>query len=372
MQTGPTESSRDVVVCCDGTWNEPRGAATNVLRVVGALSERRETSCFYHPGVGTVATTSKFTGGRRRVAAFLDGATAWSFEPRVAMAYQFIVENWRPGDRLFLFGFSRGAFAVRVVAALLHRVGLLKSQHVNLIPHLIALYRKRSGTRGDRKYWSGIEMFRNTFAVNKEGDKRSSVPVTFLGVWDTVKSVGYFTTHTYPHTDSNPSVASTRHALAIDERRAFFQPERILCKGAHQRERWFAGVHADIGGGYPHREGQLWRPPYEWVMEGAIEAGLPVDSSRILQLPNGTEPVAEPWLERIHDSMRWYWRPAEIVLHRWFDRMTKRSRCRVGLGRRRVILPAADIAPSVAKRISAGVGYAPSNLPSDSDLEAEI
>ena len=165
-ETGSSVSPRDVVVCCDGTWNEPRSSTTNVLRVVAALDERPTTRCFYHPGVGTVATTSKLFGLRRRLAEFLDGATAWSFEPRVAMAYRFVVENWRPGDRLFLFGFSRGAFAARVVAALLHRVGVLKPQHVNLIPHLIALYRKRLGEPGNRGYWSGIEMFRNKFSLN--------------------------------------------------------------------------------------------------------------------------------------------------------------------------------------------------------------
>ena len=185
-----------------------------------------------------------------------------------------------------------------------------------------------------------------------------------MGLWDTVKSVGYFTTNTYPHTDSNASVASIRHVLAIDERRAFFQPEPINPRNTQQLERWFTGVHADIGGGYPDRDGQLWRPPYEWVLEGALAAGLPANADRILQLPADQEAVAEPWLEPIHDSMRWYWLPAELVPNRWFDRTTGEASWRVGFGRRRAMDASDLIHPSVAKRIDKIATYLPSNLPS--------
>src|SRR5262249_14758015 len=126
-------------------------------------------------------------------------------------AYVFIMNHFEPGDRLFLFGFSRGAYTVRVVAALLHMYGLVPIGNEPLAPYAIRMLTVRTN---DRFTLAG--QFKETFS-------RPCAP-SFVGVWDTVSSVGWVGNPLkVPFTANNPDIAVGRHAVSIDEHRAFFR-----------------------------------------------------------------------------------------------------------------------------------------------------
>lgn len=146
------------------------------------------------------------------------------------------METWEPGDRVFIFGFSRGAYTARVLAAMLYALGLLPRVCGNLVPYALRLFDSVRGTDKDSgtNYWKLLNQFRQTFArpVSPDDDSRR-FPVWFLGLWDTVSSVGWvWNPKSYPHTRSNRAVQFVRHAVALDERRCFFrQPERGMRSG---------------------------------------------------------------------------------------------------------------------------------------------
>jgi uncharacterized protein (DUF2235 family) len=126
------------------------------------------------------------------------------------------MDTWEPGDRVFLFGFSRGAYAARVLAGLLHALGLLPRGCDNLVPYALRLFGSLRGTApgGGESYWEVGAGFRRTFARPvAAGDDERTFPVHFLGVWDTVSTVGWvWNPQSYPYTACNPGVAVVRHA----------------------------------------------------------------------------------------------------------------------------------------------------------------
>jgi uncharacterized protein (DUF2235 family) len=186
--------------------------------------------------------------------------------------------TWEPGDSVSLFGFSRGAYTARVLAAMLHAMGLLPRGNQNLVPYLQRLFRslppRSQGSEEDQSwYWRLVNRFRVTFAREVPHDPRNQrhFPIHFLGLWDTVSSVGWlWDPRSYPFTAQNPSVGVIRHAVSLDERRAFFRQNLLSpTDGQDCKEYWFPGVHADVGGGYPPEEGGLWRLPFVGDHRGA-------------------------------------------------------------------------------------------------------
>lgn len=176
-----------IVICCDGTWNDRNQRATNVAKMAQLVTPLGEDEAgttvaqlvYYDPGVGTERNwLSKITGG-----AFGEGLSA-----NVLQAYRFIIDNYTEGDQIFLFGFSRGAFTVRSLAGLVRKCGILRKEHSPLAARAFDYYRARSKTPDDRRSWNGVDgepvlSFRQEHAV-------FPVPVHFLGVWDTVGSIG--------------------------------------------------------------------------------------------------------------------------------------------------------------------------------------
>ena len=150
---------------------------------------------------------------------------------KVGEAYTFLMDNWEPGDQVFLFGFSRGAYGVRVLAGLLHSLGLMPHGNYNLVPYVLRLYDavRKEGThrenRHESDHWKLCDEFRWTFARRvTEGDDSRQFPVHFLGLWDTVSSIGWlWDPAKFPYTAHNPSVGIIRHAVSLDERRCMFR-----------------------------------------------------------------------------------------------------------------------------------------------------
>ncbi|KAJ8469873.1 hypothetical protein ONZ45_g16744 [Pleurotus djamor] len=187
-----------------------------------------------------------------------------NFERIIHAAYKWLSENYQPGDRIFLFGFSRGAYQVRVIAGMIELVGLLHKGNENQIPFAYELYTamtaysKRESTPptpGTPQKLSDEEQLCQSF---KKSLCYEDVKVHFVGAWDTVSLIGVFRGKSLPETVSGMKhVCHFRHALALDERRAKFQPEYVnggegpiddKNKG-DVKEVWFKGTHSDIGGG---------------------------------------------------------------------------------------------------------------------------
>ncbi|KAJ8503121.1 hypothetical protein ONZ45_g11141 [Pleurotus djamor] len=266
---------RNLIINIDGTSNQFSEYSTNIVEMFSRIikdfdeGEEIEQLVFYNSGIGTYARPSfrSLHYLKQVIINHIDTAIAWNFERIIHAAYKWLSENYRRGDRIFLFGFSRGAYQVRVIAGMIERVGLLHKGNENQIAFAYELYASLvkhsrretpksssatqehaapSKTREDQL----CEQFKNSLC-------HKNVKVHFVGVWDTVSSIGVFRGKSLPETVSGMShVCHFRHALALDERRAKFQPEYVNGGLGPQpgqpgdvKEVWFAGTHSDIGGG---------------------------------------------------------------------------------------------------------------------------
>ena len=199
------------------------------------------------------------------------------------------------GDQLFLFGFSRGAYTARAVASVLRMYGLIRPDNEPLVPYAIRMmmgYRARARTR-TATHNRSRRLFRSGTGLQ---GVRCQVPHCwpwFVGVWDTVSSVGWIENPLkLPYIADNPSIQIGRHAIAIDERRAFFRSHLWRPSSRADQEHgpkdlkqvWFPGVHCDVGGGYLEAESGLSKVALEWMLDEAQSAGLLVDPARRRQI----------------------------------------------------------------------------------------
>ncbi|MBM68396.1 MAG: hypothetical protein CME43_02825 [Haliea sp.] len=305
-------SGKHIVICADGTWNDPEDEnPTNVLRIARAISPRaangRRQVVFYDWGVGSYYAQAS------------GGVTGLGMTKNIQDGYRFIVQNFDPGDRLFLFGFSRGAYTVRCLAGMLNNCGILRRSEANRIPEAFTLYKQRNAPPGSVT----SEQWRQRFAV---GGQRATVD--FIGVWDTVGALGIPTRVLAfaeekdlfydPVLGSNVRVA--RHAVSIDEERSDFEPTLWApSESADMQQVWFAGVHADVGGGYPADDAgkRLSDIPLHWMAKEAERSGLRLE-------PHLLNPLVLDSTATAHRSYQRFWRalgrysrpiPDDAVLH---------------------------------------------------------
>jgi uncharacterized protein (DUF2235 family) len=349
---------RNLVLCLDGTSNRYSKANTNVVKLFGTLlRDAPEQLAYYQTGIGTNTPPGIYDRVVRRVVETLDKAFAILLDDHVLAAYDYLCQTWEPGDRIFIFGFSRGAYTARVVAAMVHKVGLLSRGNDELLPFAWDMFAHQR----DPALWQG---FRATFG--------REVPVDFLGVWDTVSSVGWaYSPQHYPFTMNNPCVRVLRHALALDERRAYFpQNEWTHEPPAWQdvQQVWFAGVHSDVGGGYPEAESGLAKITLRWMLGHAERAGLLLQPERVAAiLPDRTgNGVAAPDpAAPAHQSLRGLWWLVELLPRRVRNPARDwRSEWVIPLGRHRRLREGAAIHESVFQRMAdPAAQYRPTNLP---------
>lgn len=298
---------KNVAIFCDGTWNTADAVeVTNValahqaavkVTAVGVPQART-----YFPGVGTPSRKAGWI--ETRVDRLTGGAFGWGMDARLQAAYRLISQRYEPGDRLFLFGFSRGAYMARSLAGMIRNCGLPTAETEHRIPEAMAMYRSRApGSHPDAP---GPLRFRAAFSprfATSETDRLvrrgdvAMVAVDYLGVWDTVGALGVpaqfrglsaIVNHKYRFHDLRLTsmVKAARHAVAIDERRKTFAPTlwenltdlnlRDAGGDAPYRQEWFAGTHGGVGGGGPIRG--LSHAALLWVMEGAEAAGMGFDA----------------------------------------------------------------------------------------------
>ncbi len=282
----------------DGTNNEFGATNTNVVRLyqVVALDPTAQVA-YYNPGVGTFGHPGAITHLAQKFTQALGLAFGLGVTQNVIDAYSFLMSQYDDGDHVYIFGFSRGALEARALAGLLHRCGLLKPELSTLAPYALRIFR----TVGNEAVST---QFRSTFS--------REVRVHFLGLWDTVTSFGnVWTPIAWPNTTNNPGIEMVRHAIALDERRAFFRQNRWAQGDStlkqDVKERWFSGVHCDVGGGYPVEESSLWRVSFVWMIDEAVQAGLRIDASSFSQImatqDESGDPSNDSLSSPLHDSM---------------------------------------------------------------------
>lgn len=270
-EQGENKGSRNVIICCDGTNNEfGRQNVTNVIKFFNLLDDIDPKSqiSYYSPGVGTM-------GGSK----WIKSAFGWGVEEDIRDMYKYLMDRYSNGDKIFLLGFSRGAYAVRGLAGLINKCGLLQKGNDNLIRYALDMYwNKNNLTEAD--------MFKDAFS--------RSIETYFVGVWDTVSSYfPYPRSHVFGDNILRHSVRFGYQALAIDERRADFNAEvwrneminlpdvnkkrkheNIYDPNSDQEEFpmieqvWFAGVHSNIGGFYD--EDGLSNVSLKWMINKGL------------------------------------------------------------------------------------------------------
>ncbi len=377
---------KNIVILCDGTGNEVEENLSNVLKLFRCCRKNRQQQVFYGAGVGTIGLTSEWAKARSAARGVFGLATGEGMDEDVLEAYHFLLEHYSKGDKIYLFGFSRGAYTVRVLAGFLHLVGLLRPEQKNLSRYALTAYKQASGREDLAIAWR----FRRIIAARP-------VQIAFLGAWDTVSSVlvprrdrlYWPSLQMLPYTRQNPSVAVFRQAMAIDEKRRMFRLNRweegqLYVENPFDKKApdtpqdckqvWFAGVHSDIGGGYPEAESGLSKYPLYWLINEAVSHGLKVDPAMVRHLALGipragnTTPYSKPDPRaEAHDSMNWRWKILEYLPRstRWRDPPREPESASYYLPREeaRYIPEGAVIHQSVVERMAVLPWYRPENLP---------
>jgi len=353
--------TKNIVVCCDGTGNEFGEQNSNVVKLYKALICDASQIAYYHPGLGTMGARNALSPIGKWWTRVIGLAFGYGVSDNLAEAYQFLMRTFQPGDQVYVFGFSRGAYIARALCGLLHLAGLLTQDNEALIPYAI-----RMAKRKEINFKVAAD-FKATFS--------RECKTHFVGVWDTVSSLGWiYNAVNFPFTKAtkNPDFHIVRHAVSIDERRAFFRENSFGEPHDPQQdilEVWFAGVHSDVGGSYPESESQLSQIALRWMLCEAELAGLLVDPQRKADILGGKPPYIppDPTTRNQHESLHGFWWIAEVwpkIVHRQTAQGEWYRSIRFNFGRRRWISPGSLIHESVEQRLAnAGLEYTPSNLP---------
>jgi uncharacterized protein (DUF2235 family) len=335
---------KNIVICCDGTGNEFGGDCnSNVVKLYSTLIIDENQSGYYHPGVGTMGAPNARNWVEKKWSRLKGLAFGAGLLPNVGDAYRYLMEVYAPGDRIFLFGFSRGSYTARALAGVLHMYGLLCPGNEGLIQYIIQMFAKKTRkAAGMTETLDVAQLFKATFSRD--------CPIYFEGLWDTVSSVGWITDPVViPFSARNPSMHIGRHAVSIHERRCYYQQNLWgdPFEGQDIRQVWFSGVHSDVGGSYPEAECGLSKVTLEWMLQEATAAGLKVNYERAA-IVLGKAPRPETWTPdyvlpdpnaQIHRSLRGAWWILEFLPHKYVDMLSGSPvvRWRIPMGAPRAI-----------------------------------
>ncbi|WP_447978442.1 DUF2235 domain-containing protein [Candidatus Nitrospira bockiana] len=365
-----------IVLCFDGTWNKAeKEAATNIWRLAVRLKRTEEQLVWYDEGVGTSRWEK------------LRGAFGFGLSRNIQQGYMYLALTYEPGDRIFLFGFSRGAYTARSLVGLIRKCGILRRNDVPplalhglsdaqiqeqldeairktpAIAEAYDLYRQRDAgpdTEHSRRFRAT-----HSYPVYDPSNPAANPPlatrIRLIGVWDTVGNLGVplktlqwvsvFNKNRYLFHDTKLSgmVEYARHALAIDEYRADYTPAIWTpddqWTNDRLRQRWFIGAHGDVGGGY-HPQQPLADIALKWMIEDARAIGLEVEEFP-LPAANYTAEVTRTYEKFLLGLYQWFSRPVRRPI-------LTRTRGEIALQYRNQ-----DTDPTVAKRLSDDASYHP-------------
>ncbi|RMQ50442.1 hypothetical protein ALQ04_02895 [Pseudomonas cichorii] len=295
-----------IALFLDGTWNNVDDN-TNVYRAKSLCNKSPEQLCYYSAGVGTQAG-DHIAGGMFGI----------GINQEVLSAYEWLVDHYEPDARIFIFGFSRGAFTARSLAGFISICGLLKPGSPISLKQLYERYRKGKAEHSIRAL---AHIDDNDLSQEDKWLKRYSrpIPVWFQGVWDTVGALGvplpwapHISSEDFAFLETDLRINDTYayHAMAIDEHREAFKPtlwqKQTPKQGdtykprdlADVEQRWFVGAHANVGGGYEND--LLAQVPLQWLMNKAASHGLIFNSEVTLDGDEAGCPIRDSYAEMAH------------------------------------------------------------------------
>ena len=352
-----------IAIFCDGTWNSPTmKQPTHVVRLFQKTRPTNAQHTHYFEGVGTGASEVGFFG--KTLMKIGGGAFGWGLNDNIKQAYAALCEQYEAGDEIFIFGFSRGAYTARSLAGMIRKCGIAADSTPDTLDKAFKLYRKpgvenhpdalhvmqarrslspRFATSRSDMEWRAVTPW------SSDKGPMHKVDITYLGIWDTVGSLGvpapllgpianlWNSKYRFHDTMLSSLVKSARHAVALDERRVFYTPalwdnleasrdHEGLNKGDRSEARsyqqvWFTGTHAIVGGSAPKARA-LTGQSLQWIADGAQAAGLEIDMAYLLDCV--PDPIANshtldqpPWLYTVAGNLlKWRQGPGHpIDLH---------------------------------------------------------
>ena len=398
--TGGQRMPKDIVICCDGTGNEIGANISNVLKLFRVTEKNDRQRIYYHPGLGTIGLQNSWGRFKQQVRGLFGLAFGAGLDEDTLGAYLFLCRVWQPGDRVWLFGFSRGAYTVRVLTAFIHVMGLLPVDQLDLAAYAFGTYKKASSDSQKPDGTFDESALKEAWHFSQIAGGRN-IEIEFVGVWDTVASIivprqdnFLFDMQTLLFTRTNPSVKRFRQAISIDERRRMFrlnhwiEPQKFRLNQFDPstavdqdiRQVWFSGVHSDVGGGYPETESGPSKFPLIWMLEQAKAAGLRMDQLLIDHLawgmplpPHKHDYVPPSATAPLHNSLTAGWEILEWIpkSDRWKEWPERTSFLGFYLprGEPRLIPEGATIHRSVLERSEQDPTYRPINLPKTYKIE---
>ena len=404
--------AKNVVVCCDGTGNQFDGDEnSNVVKLYTCLAVDKAQRAYYHPGVGTMGDPRKTSWVGKQTSLIRGLAFGYGFRDNLADAYKFLMDHYETGDHIYLFGFSRGAYTVRALGAALYMYGLLCSGNEGHMPYMLDMLTRASKTDAKKPKKAGGRKLKGTKEAARFRETFSrEVPIHFMGIWDTVSSVGWIYDPVKLLFDGqNPAIRRGRHAVSVDEKRCFFQNNLwgpplkrdenafLLRHYADDKdtqqdivEAWFPGVHSDVGGSYDQTESGPAYKALEWILDEAIKDGLKVEDEKhdaVLhrnlekygdgpgQVPRKFPSIWEAYTrgeanDCMHKSLRRGWWLLEAFPHTYFDALGEERWNLLPVPHRREIPDKSLMHPALRKRLNFEElpkypRYEPSNLNKD-------
>lgn len=351
---------KNIVICCDGTDNKLSvDANTNVLHLYSCLKHNKEQVTYYHPGVGTIPKKKYRLQFMKTLSILHDQMSAGSIDGHVNNAYKFLMDNYEEGDKIFLFGFSRGAYTVRMLTGMLEMFGLLLKGNDGHLKYIQEIYAKKDEEESTENYFKTGNKFKKRFS--------RKITIDFLGIWDTVMAVGnpFSFYKQFPNSESPKIVKVIRHAIAIDERRKHYSVELIKPKGdTDLMEVYFAGVHSDVGGSYPDNESGLAKCALEWMLGEASTFGLMLIKDRVDRyLGFNPKDYSFPNAQgSIHNSLTCLFKVLDFMPRVRYDKTLKRPFFDWRLWPLRDLPKDAFLHSSVNERIKRDPNYRPKNL----------
>lgn len=314
-----------IAIFCDGTWNRADAATpTHVVRLAQSVApvgaQGAAQVVLYIPGVGV---GQGVTWAARASDRIMGGAFGWGLDARIVEAYRALIFTFEPGDEVFIFGFSRGAYTARSLAGLIRSAGIPPATATNRIPEAMEMYRARGpDTHPDSEasmlFRAGLSPDTPTSEAERDWRKarwmedRAALSIAYLGVYDTVGALGLpgflgalprLVNRRYAFHDMelSRSVRAARHAVAVDERRRHFPPALWSNLGrlngartaaaARYRQEWFPGNHGIVGGS--GRAPALSAFATDWIAQGAKDEGLMFRSDRLARFTDCADATAD-------------------------------------------------------------------------------